>query len=297
MANLKKRRTSLVNGILGHDAAPRNVVLSGMAELEKTLDQHFRKLQKQRAQRARSSAPLRNKLLRLLGRDPAQAELIRNLRASRKRPSRHVAPPRAVQQKERVFLGSLGGTRTAPSDYPWTWKATSGSPTVITKAALNPGFMGLSIDTGDDSASASARAAVGIYFSSPIDCVSNFRFWASPSLAFDWHEYCSLDSADSDGFIGLYAASYDWAGNPTGTLVDQMISLWSNKSWWNDASGGGSNKAFSLSADFEVDSDHWYALWVWCGMDDSGDGFGIFSGSSASSELSVWLPAISWEVG
>ena len=298
MADLKQRKISLVKGILGHDAAPAKLVLRGMADLEKALGQRFRDLQKQRTQSAHANAELRNQLLGPLRNDPAWAVSMRQRRARLKslRP-RGGAPPKVVAPKERVFLGSLGGTRTAPFDYPWTWSAKNGSPTISTTASTSTGEMYISIATGDNAASASARAAVGIFFSSPIDCVSNFSVWSSPSLSFSWEEFCTLDSAHTDGFIGLYAASYDWAGNFTATVVDQMISLWSNNSWWNDANGGNSNRAFPLSASFQVDPDHWYALWVWCGSDDTGDGFGTFSGSSAISDFGVIVPSISWEVG
>ena len=151
----------------------------------------------------------------------------------------------------------------------------------------------------DNPGSISARAAVGIFFSSPSECVSNFSFWASPSLGFSWEEYCTLSSAHSDGFIGLFAASYDWGGNFTATLVDQMFSLWSNNSWWNDANGKGGSEGFSLSANLLVDPDHWYALWVWCGSNDSDGGYSEWTGfgSSAYSDLSVYVDSISWQVG
>jgi hypothetical protein len=298
MADLKQRKISLVRGILGHDAAPAKVVLRGMADLEKALGRRFRDLQKQRGQSAQANAELRNQLLGPQKKDAAWAASMRRRQERLKslRPQ-SAAPHKVVAPKERVFLGSLGGTRIAPFDYPWTWSAKTGSPSVSTEASTSTGDISISIMTGDKAASASARAAVGIFFSSPIDCVSNFSFWSSPSLAFSWEEFCSLDSAHTDGFIGLYAASYDWAGNFTATVVDQMISLWSNNSWWDDANGGNSNRAYPLSANFQVDPDHWYVLWVWCGSDDSGDGFGTFSGSSAISDFGVRVPAISWEVG
>jgi hypothetical protein len=299
MADLKQRRTSLVKTILGHDAAPRKVVLSGMADLEKMLGQRFHELRKQREESARASAPRRAVLIDSLRKDPAWAASIRKRRARQKSlRSRRATPPKVAQRKERVFLGSLGGTRVPPFDYPWNWSASSGSPTV-SKYADVEGNLDISMLTADNnSSSASARAAVDIFFSSPIDCRSNFRFWASPYVNFGWEEYCTLDSAHSDGFIGLYAASYDWSGNFTGTLIEQTISLWSNSSWWDDANGKGSSAGFSLSADFDVDSDHWYALWVWCGVDSSADGLsGTFSGSAADSDLAVAVRAISWELG
>jgi len=157
--------------------------------------------------------------------------------------------------------------------------------------------MGGNIATGDDAASASVNGAVGIYFASPMDGVSEFSFFASPSIGFDWEEFCSLSSAHSDGSIGLLAVGYDWAGDTATTLVDQSISLWSNNSWIDDASGDKLVSSFPLSASFQVDSDHFYALYVRFGMNDSADGFGIISGSAAISDLAVGVPSIGWCLG
>jgi hypothetical protein len=145
--------------------------------------------------------------------------------------------------------------------------------------------------------SASARAALGIFFTPPTEGTSHFRFWANPAFNFFWDDYCNLDSAHTDGFIGLYAGEYDWSGGFAGAPVDQMIWLWSDDSWWFGASNQGSNSGFSLSADFEVDNDHWYALWVWCGVDDSAAGLGGFFGSMSNSGLSISVPSMSWELG
>ncbi|HEY6767721.1 MAG TPA: hypothetical protein VI386_23455 [Candidatus Sulfotelmatobacter sp.] len=299
MADLKKRRTSIIRGILGHDAAPKGVVERSMADLEKMLDRRFRDLNKQRAELARAHAPLREKLLGPLRKDPEWAQFIRKLRDTHKSlQSYRVASPKLVERKERVFLGSIGGTRVPAYDYPWTWSATSGSPSVSTSANVNNGQMivGISTDMNNGS-SASARAALGIFFSSPTECLSHFKYWANPALNYNWWDICAFDSAHSDGFIGLYAAEYDWSGGMTATPVDQMISLWSDDSWWSGASDQGSNSAYPLSANFEVDANHYYALWVWCGVNDSAAGWGTFSGSGSGSTLSITVPSISWEVG
>jgi hypothetical protein len=157
-------------------------------------------------------------------------------------------------------------------------------------------IVGIGTDENNGS-SASARAALGIFFALATDGTSHFRFWANPAFGFNWWDICLFDSAHSDGFIGLYAGAYDWSGAFAGAPVDQMISLWSDDSWWSGASNQGSNSGFPLSADFEVDSSHWYALWVWCGVDDSAAGWGTFSGSGSGSSLAITVPSISWELG
>src|SRR6266700_3272514 len=139
MADLKKRRTSLVRDLLGHDPPPQKLVLRGMADLEKTLAQRFRELNEQRARLARANAPLWDNLRRLLGKDSAWAATVRRQRrASRKSlPSRRFSIPKPLQQKESVFLGSLGGTRVWPFDYEWTWKAPAPQSVFFSSPPVN----------------------------------------------------------------------------------------------------------------------------------------------------------------
>ena len=299
MPDLKQRRASVINGILGRDAVPPSIVKRGMASLEKALDRQFRELNRQRAALDRAHAPLRDKLLGPLRKDRAWAESVRKLRATQKTlQAQRAQPVKVPKKKERVFLGSIGGTRVPPFDFPWTWSATSGMPTVSTSADQNAGTMMVGIGTDlNNASSASARAALGIFFMSPTECLSHFKYWSNPALSFNWFDICTLASCHSDGFIGLYAAEFDFAGNQTSTPADQMIWLWSDDSWWSGATGQGSNSGFALSADFEVDANHFYNLWVWCGVDDSAAGWGTFSGSGSGSSLSVTVPSISWEVG
>ena len=272
-----------------------------MADLEKTLAQRFEELNEQRARLARANAPVWDHLRGLFGKDPALAATVRRQwRASRKTlRSRRFSIPEALQQKESVFLGSLGGTRVWPFDYEWTWKAPTGLSAywIDASADASNGGLRMVLDTDEKDKSLSGRAAVGIFFQSPSHCLSKFSFWANALLRFDWWTTCAFASAHSDGFIGLFAASYDWAGNFTSTLVDQKISLWSDDSWWFGAEGSGSASGFPLSANFQVDPDHWYALWVWCGSHVSAEGDQTFSYSSAFSSLVVQVPSISWQVG
>ena len=296
MANLKKRRTSLVRNLLGHDPPPQKLVLRGMADLEKALAQRFKELNEKRARLARANAPVWDALRKVYGNDPALVATVRRQKPARRKSRRsQLSLPKTVQQQESVFLGSLGGTRVCPLDYQWWWEGGGAGHWLDVHAS--DGKMWVWVDTGGEEMSVSARTAVGIFFQSPSHCISKFSYWANPVLSFDWHTYCAFHSAHSDGFIGLFAASYDWAGNFTGTLVDQIISLWSDDSWWYGNSGSGSSRGFPLSANFQVDPDHWYALWVWCGCHASAGGDQTFSYSDADGEVAVQVPSISWQVG
>jgi hypothetical protein len=83
---------------------------------------------------------------------------------------------------------------------------------------------------------------------------------------------------------GLVPTASQWKGN--------------DNSWWSGAGAQtGSNTAFPLFAQMNVDSSHWYALWVWCGGGVSACGFGSpFWGSNAGASMSVTLPSMTWEL-
>jgi hypothetical protein len=108
--------------------------------------------------------------------------------------------------------------------------------------------------------------------------------------------FSAFASSYSEGFIGIYVASY-LGGFIEQTVVDQQNQIWNDKaSLYASDTMSGSNTGSSQIATFPVDSLHWYALWVWCGGSISGDGWGLFSGSGASSSINVTVPAIAWEL-
>jgi len=268
-----------------------------MAHEEKRLKRRFDELERHRKESARANSVVRNRLLGPLRRDPDWASYIRERRdAARSVSSKRVAPPGDRVAGIPVILGSLIRTFTPPFDHVWTSKQTHGSPTASASATAN-GDLAVRVVTGDNEASATASSRVGISFASPLDGANNFRFWASPAFSFNWHEYVTASSAHSDGSIGLYAQRYDWAGNFDGTVLDYTVPLWKDDTWWDDGGGFDYVSAFPLSAGFQIDSDHWYVLWVGCQTHDSGDGFGTFSGSSVHASLNVRVPSIGWEVG
>ena len=192
MADLKKRRTSLVKSLLGHDAPPQKLVLRGMANFEKALAQRFQQQNKQRARLATDNALLRDKLLGLFGEDPKwAAHMRRKWQAGRKSPpSRRIQLRKGPRAKDHISLGSLGGTRTTPFDYQWSWKAITGPAglyhnTITADASI--GDMDMGPDSfpegpeGDQPGSVSARAAVGIFFSSPSECLRTLAFGPLPA--------------------------------------------------------------------------------------------------------------------
>jgi hypothetical protein len=207
------------------------------------------------------------------------------------------ALPQAPEVTQRIFTGSIGATVTAPYDYPWTWSIAAGSPDLFVSADKTTGRMSFNIwSNWDDESSGSAAVGLGIFFK-PMTASGILRLSSNPSFNYTWGTWDTLASAHSDAFIGLYVGSYALGGGFDGAPVNQQIVLWSDDSWWSGAGyHQGSNSAYPLFAQFNVDSSHWYALWVWCGGNAAAEGWGTFSGSGANSGLTVALRSITWEL-
>jgi hypothetical protein len=213
---------------------------------------------------------------------------------------RKTAQPKGHRARPRLFTGSIGATLTPPYNWSWTWNAGNGQPATNSASADNQnGTWSVSDWTNfnDNSSNASARAAVGAFFRPPTD-TGILQVWSNPALNDDWGDWCVLDGAGSDGWIGLYIGEYVVDGGGfVGAPVDQQVSLWSDSSWWNGVGAQqGSNSGYPLFAQLNVDNDHFYEIWVWGGTDVYGAGWGTFSGSGAGGDLSASVPSITWEL-
>lgn len=281
----------------GGDSPPDAVVRRGMADLEKELTTQFREQRAVDVEIAKYMKGLQAPLIKTLGQDDRVAAGVRGLKEIDARLGKQrLTLARAVKEKQRIFVGSVGATVSPPYNYEWTWNATSGSPSLSVSANRATGQMSFSIWNNGNDASGSARAALGIYFRPMVEN-GILRLSSSPAFNYRWHTICAFASAHSDGFIGLYVGRYNLSGGFDGAPVNQIISLWNDDSWWSGAgSNTGSNSGFPLFAQFNVDSSHWYALWVWCGGRASGAGWGVFSGSGAASNLNVTVPSMTWEL-
>jgi hypothetical protein len=136
---------------------------------------------------------------------------------------------------------------------------------------------------------------VGIFFSPP---TSNgiLRIWSNPSYLYEGDTIAVLDWAYSDGWIGLYVGEFDLSGGFVASAIDQQTTLWSIDSWLQTVDQPGTSSGFPLFAELNVDNDHFYEIWVWCGVDSSAAGMGTFWGSGADSFLSITVPSITWEL-
>jgi hypothetical protein len=269
-----------------------------MADLEKHLTREFAARNKAAAEHAAIMERAHGSIRQLLGKEAGvgeTAQFLREFQIARSKEQHRPPKPRTV--KTRVFAASISATVAAPFNYDWTWTASAGSPTLSCSAARSSGMMGFSVSCGVyGSASASARNAVGIFFR-PMTDNGILRVTATPSYSTLWGTFCVLASAYADGWIGLYVGEYSLSGGFNSAPVNQQIQLFSDSSWW---SGTGpqrsSNSGFPLSAQFDVDGSHWYALWVWSGGDASGAGSGFASYGGGISSINIQVPSITWEL-
>jgi hypothetical protein len=287
-----------VESLFGGQVADEKTVLAGMSTLETSLKADFYSALEQRDAMAPVKETVRGALVEVIGRDQmtALAEDVRGKVASFA--ERELASPETVQQTQRIFLGSIGATVGVPFNYQWTWSAGTGSPSLSVSANRTTGLMSFGLAANfSNGSSGGAAAALGIYFR-PMVANGILRLSANPAFTNSWLTACAFCSAHSDGWIGLYVGQYNLSGGFDATVVDQRISLWSDDSWWYGVGPiSASNSAFPLFAQMNVDSSHWYALWVWCGGNVSACGFGSpFWGSGATGRMSVTLPSITWEL-
>lgn len=281
----------------GGSAVAEAVVRRGMGDAERRLKDEFTRQLAERKRLASTSAALRDLTL---GPDAdrrrlrAVATRLRTL--DRGLAGQKLKAPTGGGDVERQALSSILVTRVPPYDYPWTWQWQSGGASVSVGANRNTGAMSFALWNNGRNASAAAAAALGIYFR---PSVSNgiLRLSSTPRFSYLWWTICAFASAHSDGWIGLYVGRYTLAGGFDGAPVNQKLYQWNDDSWWSGAgSNSGSTSGYPLFAQFNVDSAHWYALWVWCGGYVHGEGWGTFSGSGAGSDLNVTVPSITWEL-
>jgi hypothetical protein len=264
------------------------------------LQSRFEQMAAMRASTAAEKAAQGNAMRLAVNAENAGADLVKSLRAGQKEAAaRKTAPLKPRRGQPRIFTGSIGATLTPPYDWAWTWTASTGGPFTNSATAENlNGTWNVSDWTSfNNSSSASARGAVGVFFRPPTE-TGILQVWSNPAINDAWGDWCAFDGAGSDGWLGLYIGEFDAdSGGFVQAPVDQQISLWSDSSWWNGVGAQmGSNSGYPLQATLEVDNAHFYEIWVWGGTDVWADGWHTFYGSGAGGELSAAVPSITWEL-
>lgn len=259
-----------------------------LAKSRAQLDAMFkRRVEQQRAQ-AKDQRAINNlsfaALHNVIGEDPKAAratKLAKGLSAARAK-KRAVWPPRPPQVEQGVRLGSISATFAPP--YWGTWSTSwdqTGSGQGGASANKNGSFS-MSAWSGNNSGTLAVAAALGGYFQPPAD-EGILNISAGPSLGYDLQTWYVFDSANAGGFIGLYVGEYTLKGEFVSAPVDQQISI----------AGLGGASSIPLFASMWADSDHFYEIWVWGGVNAEGDGWSAFWGSAAYAELNSWVPSIS----
>jgi hypothetical protein len=287
--------------LYGQEAPPEDEVLRGMQNLEEEEKGRFDRQRRNEREKGDHEKKVRRPLLDVVGKDNQAKEGVQRLQemdanAGQQRREVEAEAPEVPMEVQRIFTGSIGATVGLPYNYGWTWNATSGNPALSVSANKTTGKMGFGIWNNSNDASGTARAGLGIFFR-PMTANGILRLSANPAYTYSWWTYCAFASAHSDAYIGLYVGRYTLSGGFDGAPVSQQLVLWSDDSWWSGAgSHTGSSAGHPLFAQFNVDSSHYYALWVWCGGRATGAGWGTFSGSGAASNLSITVPSITWEL-
>jgi hypothetical protein len=296
------RRGVTVTDLFGGRSMSRKDAAHQMAIVEQQLTAEFNESVKRRAALGKLMNKHRTPILELLSTSEQSKEAVQGLRALHvAAQKRKVTQPVVHKGNPRIFAGSMGATMVPPYDFPWTWNNVSGSPSANTQTADNKAgteSFNISTDLGSNSSSISAAAAVGFYFYPPV-ANGSLQIWSTPSFNDQWGTFCALDGAHADAWIGLIVVQFDLAGGNSTAVVRQQNSLWSDNSWWSGTGEqSGSNSGYSLYAPpIQVDQDHQYNIWVWCGGSVSAAGWGTFSGSGAGDTLNVSVPSITWELG
>jgi hypothetical protein len=278
--------------------APQRVAQAGMSALEEELQGRFDRTRADEKERVKAFDPMAKAFVASLGgEERVRPTLERLARTEDRRRKQKLAPPDVAGPAERIFTGSIGATVVPTYNYQWTWSAQDGGASVGVNANRNNGAIGFDLWNAGQSASASAATAVGFFFR-PMVTNGILRISSNPAFNYSWWTSCWLASAHSDGWLGFYVGRYTLAGGFDGAPVFQQSMLWNDDSWFSGAGfHSGSNSGYPLFAQCNVDSAHWYAIWVWCGGRATGAGWGSpFSGSGAGSSLAATVPSITWEL-
>lgn len=279
-------------------AVPEERVNRAMKAKEQAMEDLFQRQAAQKQELRAMEQQMRKPLLAMIDGDPdarAQLQELREISQRQQLPQLH--PPKVLREYQRVSTTPIGITRVPPFDNRWPWSTSQGDCEVQVNADNQQGDMSFLLSTlHSHQGSAQAIVAVGIQLSPVAN--GTMHVWANPAYSYRWVTNCNALHAESHGWIGLHVDSYDLVGGLAGSPVDQQIHLWDNGGWASGGSDSGSVDAYSLSANFFVDTDHHYIVWVRVGGSIEADGSGWFgSNSSALATMAVTVPSIAWELG
>jgi hypothetical protein len=235
--------------------------------------------------------------------DEARAAIERLRGRREERRKLRLAVPEGPQVKAYTRFGSFTQVFTAPYDFSWTPTATTGSPSVGSSADPSGGAVSYNISSSFyNSSSANVWAGVGVYWSIPewLDQTNGtLNVTASIAYNYSYDDWVMFDNVGTYGQVVLNVDSYDLSGGWQGLPISSWAQL------YNDGggnSGQGSNSAYSLSGQTQVDSAHFYNIWLFINGSIFADGahnFGpfFFWGSGADGIASATLNSLTVEFG
>jgi hypothetical protein len=294
---IKSHRQRL-RGLYGGLSASPAVARRAKAAKQKELSRNFTRQEASRSRHARIMERVHAPVLKAYAKDAKFLRAVAPLKSLvRQMRRRRLARPVVPLQEPRI-VADLGATVVPPYDFQEMLFSSAGMALNASSANKMTGLITSSIGGNrNNPSSATVIVGVGIFFHPPTTCPGTLSISASPGLTFDWDTISILNSAHSDGWVGIAVEQFDMAGIPTGVLVDQRISLWSSNTWWQgDGFNDGSNNAFPLFAQCTVDSQHFYHVWVRCGGSISAAGMNQWFGSDAGSRIFGSVPSITWEL-
>lgn len=306
----KPRRASAIDShtlqtyARGGKAVGRSTVRKSMDRAAKDLDRQFCKHAKREEARADRQAATTTALLGSAVRD--DPELKKALQAQIEAEKRLDTveqdyklehPPALRVPKSRVVLGSIGGVETPAYNYDWNWFATSGNIRTQThNANRNNGTLEnyLSIGGSNGAGSGDLRTAVGFYLRPVVD-TGILRIDVSPSHSTRVSTHTAFSSASASAWLGLFIGEYAVGSNTyIGAPVNIQNTLVSHSTWWDGDATSLSSSGYPMTASINVDSNHWYAIWVWAGVRGSANGSGFLSYSAMHSRIDVTVPSFNW---
>lgn len=212
---------------------------------------------------------------------------------------RKILLPSAPEETAHVYLGSLGGKAVAPFGYArtWAWKKGKASFPELLSADKKKGSLEIKLGYNNFGYYAGkSRAAIGMYFR-PATENGILRVRSNISYNAFWETVCNHYTAEVEGWVGFKIERYNYSSKQyVDTILKQRKILFKDSSWWEGIGfDEESNTGYGLKAEVDVDSAHFYIIWIRCGARVQSDYSGYFS-SAAISELKIKVPSISWEL-
>jgi hypothetical protein len=275
-----------------------------MDRAARDLARQFREHAKNEAARAKQQAATTKVLLGSVVRgDPRlekalSAQIAAERRADTSERRYKLPKPQGVRlAKSRVKLGSIGGVETPAYHYDWNWFSTSGYIRTRThNANRNNGTLEnyLSIGGSNGAGSGDLRTAVGFYLRPVVD-TGLLRIDVSPSHSTRVSTATAFSSASASAWLGLFIGEYAVGSNTyIGAPVSSQNTLVTHSTWWSGDSTSLASSGYPMTATINVDSSHWYAIWVWAGVRGSANGEGFLSYSAMHSRINVTVPSMTW---